>query len=84
MIETFRQKRNVAEEQNASVLLNSRLMRELVHHAVQQYDYVIIVTTPICGERCRGVRPDGQWHGQGLCQERDLQEGAVRGCERTA
>ena len=33
MIETFRRERSVAEEQNASVLLNSRLMRELVHHA---------------------------------------------------
>lgn len=33
--------------QNASVLLNSRIMHELVHQAVQQYDYVIIDTTPM-------------------------------------
>ena len=33
--------------QNASVLLNSRIMHELVHQAIQQYDYVIIDTTPM-------------------------------------
>ena len=33
--------------QNASVLLNSRVMHELVHQAVQQYDYVIIDTAPM-------------------------------------
>lgn len=33
--------------QNASVLLNSRVMHELVRQAVQQYDYVIIDTTPM-------------------------------------
>lgn len=33
--------------QNASVLLNSAIMRNLIKQAVQQYDYVIIDTTPM-------------------------------------
>lgn len=33
--------------QNASVLLNSTIMRNLIKQAVQQYDYVIIDTTPM-------------------------------------
>lgn len=33
--------------QNASVLLNSKIMRMMVRQAVQQYDYVIIDTSPM-------------------------------------